>query len=410
MKTMDYAKEWQKIDSLMRKKRNRSALKNAAKVYDYALGSKDYAQAIKAITCRIVNQAALGETGQTMFDSLQQDVKRMPQPAKSVVYAIIADAYRKYHTNNWRQIRLRTRVAVTDGDIETWDITRLFEEALKYYRLSIQDENILQQTSLDDYGEIADYTLDTTLHRIVLPTLYDFLVFNAIEAFKSELSHFLPRHIFVLDKPEYFADVNTFVDYKIEMPDSLRLIRYNAAGTLIEDKIEAPDSPSAEYIVINLYRELLKFRLQDSGNKAALISLDVERLRYVYDNGKHADNDAMYENVLKSQMDACGQSDEWTYPALALAILYEKQGHEGGENSKLRYRYKESYGLCKKIFSLCDGKDEMKAIVEMTKILWERIAEPFVDITFQQLQYPDSPILALVKYKNIDKLHLKIYG
>jgi uncharacterized protein YfaS (alpha-2-macroglobulin family) len=384
MRTIDYDKQWKEVDSLMHANLNKSALYKITKVYDYALVKKDYAQAVKAIIYRFGNRKWLNEDMQAIIDSLKHEVQQLPQPAKSVGYAIIANEYRRYYFSD-RRVRNRTRAAVDDSDIKTWDITRLFEEALKYHKLSIQDETVLQQTPLDDYRAIVEYVQDTTLQKIVFPALYDFLAFNAIEAFRSETSVVLPQQTFVLDKPEYFADIKTFVDYKIETPDSL----------------------SAEYNVIGMFQKLLKFRLQDGGNKAALVSLDIERLKYVSGKGKYEDRDALYENALKSQMDKYSQSDEWAYPALALAVLYEKQGYEEQKNN--RYRYKESYDLCSKIISLYGGKAGMKAIVEAAKMLQEKIACPFVNLTCKQLHYPDSPILALVKYKNAGTLRLKIY-
>ncbi|MDR1593056.1 MAG: hypothetical protein LBS43_01065 [Prevotellaceae bacterium] len=360
----------------------KSALDEVVKVHKHALANKDYAPAVKAIMYRF-NRIALNEDEHAVFDSLQQDVNQLPQPAKSAGYAMIANMYRKYYTGN-RRMRNRTRTAVVDNDIKTWDITRLFEEALKYYTLSIQDETILQQTPLDDYKTIVEYDENTTLQRIVFPTLYDFLTFNAIEAFQSETSVVLPQQTFVLNKLEYFADVNTFVNYRIETPDSL----------------------SAEYNVISLYQKLLKFRLQKNDNPAALISLNIERLKYVYDKGRYVDNAALYDNALKSLLDTHSQSDEWVYPAYAMAVQYERQGNNDQKNGK----YKESYDLCTKIISQYSGKDEVKVIVELARKLQKKIASPVLNVTLNSLHCSDSPILALVKYKNTDRLRLKIYS
>ncbi|MDR2285933.1 MAG: hypothetical protein LBE04_00425 [Prevotellaceae bacterium] len=386
--TIDIDKQWETIDSLMSVRLNKSALDEVVKIYDYALANKDYVTLIKALTCRFNNQIVLSEDEQAVFDSLQRDINRLPQPAKSVGYAIVANMYKRYYTDN-RQIRSRTRVAVVSDDIKTWDITRLFEEALKYYKLSVEDEEILKQTPLDDYKEIIDYDKDTTQQRIVLPTLYDFLMFNAITVYKSETSVILPQQTFVLDKPEYFADVNTFVNYRIETPDSL----------------------SAEYNTINLYQNLLKFRSQKNDNATALVSLDIERLRYLYYNGRYENNDALYENALKTLLDAHNQSNEWVYPAYALAVLlYENQSVNEQKNSKFRYKYKESYDLCAKIVSKYTENDEVKFIVELARKLQKKIAQPVLNMSLRSLQCSDSPILALVRYKNTDKLRLKIFS
>ncbi|MDR1129527.1 MAG: hypothetical protein LBK96_00915, partial [Prevotellaceae bacterium] len=173
----DYSGKWKEIDSLMVMNLNKSALDEAGKVYSRAVSGGDYAAAVRAITYRTANRVKLyGE--QSAIDSLKQESGLLPQPAKSIVYAITGNIYKKYYTNGKWRIRSRTRAAVEDSDMETWDITRLFEETLKCYKLSIQDGETLKRTPLDDYREIIDYGNDTTLKRIVFPTLYDFLVFN----------------------------------------------------------------------------------------------------------------------------------------------------------------------------------------------------------------------------------------
>jgi hypothetical protein len=376
---------------------NKSAYNEALKVYSRAMLSRDYAAAVKAIIYCSANQIDLyGE--QAAIDLLKEDVMLLPQPAKSVIYAITGNIYNKYYTSVKWQIRSRTRAAVDESDMKTWDITRLFEETLKCYKLSIQDEETLKRMPLDDYREIVDYKNDTTLKRIVFPTLYDFLVFNTISAFKGEASVVLPQQAFVLDRPEYFADVNTFVNYRIETPDSL----------------------SAEYNVISLYQKLLKFRLQENSSVAALVSIDIERLKYVHEKGRYENNYAMYENALKSLMDKYAGTPEQAYAAYALAILYAYAGSPeqayalgllyGDLNVEGEGRSMEAIDLCTEIIERYAENAELKPLVESAAILKGKITQPSLDMAIVGLQYPDSPIMALVKYGNIDRIYLRIYS
>jgi hypothetical protein len=381
----DYSGKWKKIDSLANKNLNRAAFNEALKVSARAVLNQDYAAAVRAIIYCSANQIVLhGE--QAAIDLLKEDVVLLSQPAKSVVYAIMGNIYKKYYTAVKWQTGSRTRAAVDDSDMKTWDITRLFEETLKCYRLSIQDEKILKRTPLDDYREIVDYKTDTMLKRIVFPTLYDFLTFNTISAFKGEASVVLPQQTFVLDKPEYFADVNTFLNYRIETPDSL----------------------SAEYNVISLYQKLLKFRLQENSSDAALVSIDIERLKYVHWKGRYENGYAMYENALKSLMDTYAETAERAYAAYALAILYGDMNIE--EYPGKPDRFTEALNLCTEIIEKYANSAEVKSIVESAKVLKEKIKQPLLNIVVMGLQYPDSPIMALVKYGNIDRIYLRIYS
>ncbi|MDR3246506.1 MAG: hypothetical protein LBT50_08755, partial [Prevotellaceae bacterium] len=385
---IDYSKRWENIDSITQKHLYESAINEVMAVYDYALKHKDYGQVIKAIIYRMSNQAALQEdAAQEILDSLKQDVVRLPQPAKSVVYNIIGNVYKEYYTKNYH-VADRTRAAIVDNDFKTWDASRLSEESIKYYSLSIQDEEILKQTPLKDYNEIVDYT-QSLRQQIVFPTLYDFLVFNAIAAYDHASSFTFPQKTMSLDKPEYFADVNTFVNYTVENPDTL----------------------SAEYNAISLYQKLLRFRLQENNDVLALIGIDIERLRYIHAKGIYQNNDDLYATALKSLMTAYSHAEEeWSYPAYALAVLCQRQGNDWRtlKDNKLRDKIKEANDLCAKIVAL-PTKNETKAIVLLAKDLQRRIKYPAIELTFEQLHYPNTPVLSLVKYKNTDKLYLKIY-
>ncbi|MDR1130181.1 MAG: hypothetical protein LBK96_04300, partial [Prevotellaceae bacterium] len=384
----DYSGKWREIFSLMEMAHNKSALDEAVKVYKHAMSNGDYIAAVRAIIYRTANQIDLyGE--QAAIDSLKQEPELLPQPAKSIIYAMMGSIYKKYYTAVKWQTGSRTRTAVADSDMETWDITRLFEETLKCYKLSIQDEETLKRTPLDDYREIVNYEINHTLKRIVFPTLYDFLTFSTIRTFREEASVVLPQQSFVPDRPEYFADVNTFVNYRIETPDSL----------------------SAEYNVINMYQKLLKFRLEENSSDAALLSIDIERLKYVYEKGRYNNGYVMYENALKSLMDAYAGTAERAYAAYALALLYGEQYFEENLPDKFRHRPEEAVDLCTEIIERYANSAGVNTIVESAKILKEKLCQPSVRIiSIMQLQYPDSPMMALVKYVNTDRVYLRIYS
>ena len=328
-------------------------------------------------------------SAQAIIDLLKLDAERVPQPAKSIIYTLIADMYKSHYQNNRWQISERTRISVVGDDINTWDISRLFEEAVKYYNLSIADEKSLQQTQLSDYNELIIYSEKRDEKApVLLPTLYDFLVFKMINAYKSELNVVIPQQTFVLNNPKFFAETRTFVDLKIESPDTL----------------------SVEYQVITLYQKLIKFRLQQLAihsssvdNQYALVNLDIERLKYLHENGRYSNADKLYEDALKSLIDSNYNSSVWDYPAYALANLYKKQG--ANKNEEHRNKLKEAYNLYGQIIS----KNKTNEIVKLALEMQEQIKNPSLQLALSNQQIPLTPILALVDYKNITKAYLHIY-
>ena len=374
--------DWQPVTALS----PQAAMEEIQKRYWAALSGKNYVQAVKAITYRMKYQKMIQEnTTVALLDSLKQDVARLPQPSKSIVYMLMADVYKSYYRTNLGKIRQRTRATVVDDDINTWDISRLFEEALKYFKLSIQEEKILQQTPLDEYNEILFYVSGEDKQKLTLPTLYDLLVFRAVQAYGSELSVTLPQQTFVADRPEYFADARTFAGYSIPVTDTL----------------------SAEYQVISLYRKLLHFRLQqpeNADNRYALVNIDVERLRYILGHGRYADVNLMYENALKELIDKYRPYSEKVYPMYALATFYNNLAFNRSENSGRRSKYREAYQLCEQIAISGDS-----VMVQYAKELQDEIKNASLTLNINYLQYPDAPVLARVAYRNVSKLYLYYY-
>ena len=355
------------------------------KMYWDAMNKKDYGQAIKAVVYRMQNQLMMEENVTVAWlDSLKQDAVRLPQPARSVVHSLMADVYRDYYQQNKSTFRLRTSATTSDDDIETWDIRRIFEEALHCYRLSIADDKILKQTPIDHFQNILLYCYGVGNNLPVLPTLYDLLVYRAIQAYSSEMSVALPQQTFVVDQPAYFADIHTFTDYPLSAPDTL----------------------SAEYIIISLYQQLLRFRLQqpdNATNRYALIHLDWERLRYVSGKGKFPDSDQRFEKALIEMIDRNQPYNERYYPMITLALYYKNKAAEWRKNvnDELRSKYCEAWQLCEQI-----AESDDSVMVSNARSIQEEIKNPTVELHINYLQYPGAPILAHVTYRNIKKAYL----
>ncbi|MDR2036777.1 MAG: hypothetical protein LBQ60_02520 [Bacteroidales bacterium] len=390
----DYQAQWENIEELAKKRLPQSALIETQKTYQLALSEKEYGQVIKSIIYRMGYQKQIQENIPiSLLDSLRQDEIRLPQPARSIVYSLMADVYRQYYRQNHWNIRQRTANMTVSDDINTWGIDRLFEEIRKYNRLSIQNEKILQKTSTNDYNAVVKdvlgviYTPNRKEQILTLPTLYDLLVFKIIQSYNRDIPAASPQQMFLINHPAYFADARTFSEFDIPKTDIL----------------------SVEYQVISLYQKLLRFRLQqpdNADNRYAFANIDIERLRYIQAHGQYADGESMYEEALKSLIHQYEAYTEKHIPMYALATLYRKQAGNwrNKKDNSLRPKYRNAYELCQQMITSGDT-----LLVKNAKELQDEIRNPSLILRLNYSQYPGNPILAYVSYRNISKLHLYIY-
>ena len=131
--------KWEWINEL----EPQEAMTEIQKMYWTALDKKQYGQALDTIFYRMyLQRQMMKDVTVSLIDSLKLDAERLPQPSKSVIYALMADVYKTHYQSNRMQINKRTRTEVVDEDVNTWDISRLFEESLKYFKMSIREEEI----------------------------------------------------------------------------------------------------------------------------------------------------------------------------------------------------------------------------------------------------------------------------
>lgn len=336
-------------------------------------------------------------TADVVTESLKEMAVRLPEPARGLIHYILADFYYNYWKNNRWRINRRTSAPEAEGGIASWDLNRLFGEALKYYDLAIAEENILKKTPIRDYDRILHYSSipkDISDQRAFssrfFPTLYDFLVFNAIKAFAGELSVSISQQPFIIDLPEYYSDADVFVNLDITLPED----------------------PSVEYKVLTLYQELLAFRLQEfrqnktGENLLPLLFMDIERLGYIRSKGVYSNIGAIYQQELLRLEEEYNSYPESAYTLYKLAESYEKEGQTWNPNRKnnvVRNKLIEARDLSIQVI------EKWPEFAPYPQLLIEKIEIPLIQIATAKEHYPSDPILAFAKCRNVDSIYFRVY-
>ncbi len=351
----------------------------------------NYAPVVKSIFEWIILSASDDTySADVVVESLKEMALRLPEPARGVVNYIVADFYKNYWRYNGWQMRNRTSAPDAGGTLDTWDMKRLFTEAIKYYGLALADPAALKATPTAQYDGILEFHPTRRFSENALPTLYDVLTSAAIKALTGELNVVMPGGRFVIDDPRWFAPAREFV--AMEIPE--------------------PEEPSAEYEVLKMFRERLSFRLaefepeEDEWDVLRLMVAEVERFKYLRSRGVWEDADALYEAALRRLADDYANYRQSAMALTELAILYMEQGarwNRDNSDQQFRYKYVNAYNLCKQAIEKAGYNDHTASE------LMREITAPTLTITTESQPYPGEPFLALANHRNVENLYIRAY-
>ena len=398
MAQTNFLKEWQKADSLLNLQQPKSVLKIVNNIYAKANKSNNYEQILKSIIYKttILNNYEEDNIKKSI-DQIKEEIKIAKAPAKQVLYSMLAEKYSNYYQENYWQINRRsiTKDKISE-DIDTWDKEKLIFEALKNYKLSLTETDLLKRTDLKNYDEILIKEKNAKLYR---PTLYDFLAHRALDYYKNERANLtLPAFVFIIDKADYFAQAETFVN--INLPDA--------------------DTISFDREALLLYQELIKFHLNDA-SPLALVDVDLSRLDFVKNKSVVAKKEKLYIDALRERYKKYENHDVAAEIGFALALSFkeneitntynydeEESEEERGEENDDKNNYasnKEAVEICNAIME----KYPKTRGAANCKSLLSEITAPSMSLKTDYASAADKPALALVTYKNIPAVYFKLY-
>ena len=382
-KGSSYEKEWAKVDSLQKKGLTRSSLDIVNGILEKAREDNNSAQIVKALIHRVKLNSNIEEDSYVKaISELQSEADRSMFPLKQVLHSITADIYWRYYQNNrWKFYNRTETIDFTPEDIRTWDLKKLLFEVIRNYELSLEAPEDLKRTPVTSFDDVLVKETNTRKYR---PMLYDFLAHRAIDFFMNEEPDITrPAYKFELDKENYFNDAPDFVKLKLTTKDSVSL----------------------KFRAITVLQELLAFHLEDA-NPEALIDVDLKRLKFVRNQSVVETKDSLYFKALtrlgRSYADH-KVSAEVTYE---IATLLNEWGSKYTPLTSDDYKWEK-----KKAVEICE-----KAIEKYPEsfgatncnYLLALIRQKALAFTTDQVAIPEKHFIALLKFKNIDKVYFRI--
>jgi Bacterial Alpha-2-macroglobulin MG10 domain/Alpha-2-macroglobulin family/MG2 domain len=274
--------DWKKVDEAMQKGLPKTAIDALQPIIEGALKEKAYPEAIKAIGRKIAMEGQIqGNKPEERLSRLADEIAKAPKEMLPVLTAIQANWYWNYfQQNRWRFMQ-RTATAESPGkDITTWDLPRIYAEIDKKFTKALSYADELKTTPIASYDALLEKGTMPDSYR---PTLYDFLVHDALTFYSSaEQAGARPEDAFELsaDSP-IFGSVDEFLAWDIK----------------------ATDENSVTVEALRLYQYLLKFHKTDK-DPSALPDADLDRLSFGYNHAFGEEKNARYKAALKKFAEA----------------------------------------------------------------------------------------------------------
>ncbi|QMW02118.1 alpha-2-macroglobulin family protein [Spirosoma foliorum] len=410
----DYARDWRRADSLASRGLPKSAMEIATRIYAEAKEQKNYPQVAKAAMARMIFRSYSDEDAYVkLVESLKDDIRETPEPAKSVLQSVMADIYWQYFQQN--RYKFYNRATVSRGavgktvtpsnadnqatssdtltDFRTWDAHHLMEAITAAYLASVQEKTILQNTPIAAFDVLLDKGDADT--RPLRPTLYDLLAHRAIGFFQNTEPDLLkPTFKFELDQPDYLAEPAVFTKLPIQSRDSL----------------------SGRYQALLLYQQLLAFHLSDN-QPDALADADVLRLSFVHQYSVVPNKDSLYRKILEGQITRFKNQPTEAVYAYQLAEFLTNYGNpvrplddsdeptsEPAKPNPSRWNNKQAADICR---DLIKRYPKTFASQKAAQLL-EQLLQATFSIQIEGVNAPKQPFRAFVTYQNVPKILYRI--
>ncbi len=381
----NYDDLWKDVEKFETEGLPKSALEVVETIGAKAEKEGNNIQNIKALLFKSKFALILEEDAQLkIVNDFKTQISQSEFPTKNILENLLANLYWQYFQQNRWQFYNRTKTSekVDIEDFRTWDLQTLFDEISVYYQNSLKNQLLLQLEDLESYNELLILQKDSKIYR---PTLFDFLAHNALEFYTTdENSITKPAYKFEIDNEEFLSNAKSFS--KLE--------------------ITSKNNTSLQLQALKLYQDLTQFHLKDK-KQDALVDIDIQRLKFVYQHATFENKEAVYLNTLQNHILGIKFNELTGLYAFEIASIYLEQGrtYQPTTNDKHRWMLKEALDMGNNVYQIFPNS---KA-AEKFKVLKRQILQKSLQITAESHLPINKNSRLLIRYKNYDKLDFKVY-
>jgi len=295
---------WREVNKAKEDGLPKSAIAKLEQILKMTTGQRLEKEWLLALTEKVFLEGTIeGNKPEERIKRLKVELANAGPRAKPLLQAVMASWFKHYFENNrWRFMQRSSTEGMKEDDFTTWDLRKLFAEIDKLYSDILLQKELLKTIPIEAFiGFLEKGSLPNELR----PTLYDFLAHEALDFYCSpEQAGAAPEDAFVLEADSAaLAPLPEFLNYEPE----------------------TTAKNSASYKAVKLFQELLQFQKQ-RGDHDALISLDLDRLHYVYNTAAGESKLERYRERLKEIQEKPKQTSITNLADYYLARTYQEAG------------------------------------------------------------------------------------
>lgn len=379
-----FLKEWFSIDTLILERgQTKTALAKVNELYRKAVQKNLPAQKVKTLIYRFTIENSVTEKGQKeIIEDLLTEIAEEKEPVvKQLLQLLLAQKFNRYFSDYRWQIYNRKKSTTKGKQIDTWSMDDFYHETLSIYLAVLNNEKLLQSIDIGQF----DAVLVKGTKRYPGTSLYDLAVREALDFLKSGHSYISnPVETYTLTNEKALAPLSVF----------------------IQTDFPTPDSASSVWNTLVLYKKILKHHLTDADH-SFLLSLDLERINWVYTQSTFVHKEEKYKTVLQLLTEQYPShpmgSEIWSQ--LAQLYINKAYTYHPFNDTTHRYAYVEARKMIEKGLKSFDknshGVKKMKN--QLAQILTKQMM-----LKTEQVNLIHQPFRAKLDFRNIDSIYIRI--
>jgi uncharacterized protein YfaS (alpha-2-macroglobulin family) len=361
---------WKKVRQAENDGLPQTAVESLKKIVALALEGKNQPEFLRALSRQVILESAVkGNKPENRVVRLKEEIGKAPVGWRPMMKLILAEWYWQYYSRNrWRFLNRSATEGLDEADFTTWDLPKLFREIDALYREVLKDESALKKTPL---AEVKDFLVPGTQPASLRPTLFDFVVFEALDFYTSaEQAGAAPEDAFVIE-----ADSAAF----------------GPAGAFLRFEPKTEDVESPKLQALRLFQKVMAFH-RDDADRDVFLDADLHRLRYVRSAAGGEDVSALYQKRLRELVEANPKSP---FASLACASWADELAEED--------KPAEAFDVANRGLKLhpdSPGAANCRAILA-------RITAKEYDLRAETVIVPGGPAKLRVRYRNVTSLRFR---